>query len=308
VKNHFLVALDPYCTDLLPNPSPPSSQDDHSGPLDYQNNVDSSLFAAAVKRSPQQIWRTLKSGTSVSVETGNTLGLQVSAALRSLARPLYYKYLRATSDLFDEPPGDAHDGLNLLFPLHVRPEASTSVCARFYESDLETVRNIAFSLPHRARLYVKEHPGGAGRNRRGFYRELKALPGVHLLPAELRLSDHLLEFDALICLTGTAGFQALRLGIPVLLLGRTFYETYPGVTRIDAWPDIAPALDDLRPGAPKRSTDEPMKRHLKTCFVGNFNYLSQNAVTADNLDRLVRPIEMMLANGRATDVAATEAT
>ena len=46
--------------------------------------------------------------------------------------------------------------------MHFQPESSTSVNAMFYANQVETIQNLAFSLPLGTELYVKDHPNGIG--------------------------------------------------------------------------------------------------------------------------------------------------
>ena len=60
-----------------------------------------------------------------------------------------------------------------LYPLHMKPESSTSVLARHYCDDLAVIRNIAFNIPFGYKLYVKEHFVNYGNFPFSFYKELK---------------------------------------------------------------------------------------------------------------------------------------
>jgi capsule polysaccharide modification protein KpsS len=187
-----------------------------------------------------------------------------------------------------------------LFPLQYRPEASTLVHARYYNDDYETLRNIAFSLPMDARLLVKEHPAAIGVRDSHFYRRLKELPGVQLAAPDWPLREHLDAISAVVCLTSTLGFEALQAGLPVLMLGRAFYEDYPGVLRVQSWDQLFHALRELPKLTTRHPRPEILQRYANVCFEGRFNYMSRDSLEPDNIVQLAQPL-LQAVHGKAAE-------
>ena len=290
IPGHFSVSTDLYSAELLPNLAPTYANPD--GAPDYMKSAAVSLTAVArrfLRDGPTKLWRGLANCRTSSLEIGHGFELQYRALMREVGRRIYYR-TRIPRSLFSSLPDRDPSSLALVFPLHYRPEASTSVQARFYEDDVEIIRNIAFSQPHRCRLYVKEHPSAVGIRSRAFYDQIRDFPGVHIIAPETPLRFSLPHFDAIICLTSTAGFEALQIGLPVFLLGESFYGNYPGVTKVSSWAHLAQVLASLRPGASHRASADAMTHYLRHCFPGNFAYTLPEVLALENVDRLAAPI------------------
>jgi hypothetical protein len=136
-----------------------------------------------------------------------------------------------------------------LFPLHFQPEYSTLVLAPYSVNQLAVVRNVAISLPITHRLYVREHPAGLGMQPLSFYKELKKIPNVRLISPLASMHDLILGSDGVVTITGTAGWEALMLGKPVLTLGNVFYNVFGGVRKVKEPEKLAPAMGELQSGA-----------------------------------------------------------
>jgi hypothetical protein len=296
IPQHFVVALDRYGTKLLENPVAPSympSPDDLPDYMDKATSVAHRSLLRELQSAPTKLARSIASRTGSSIEIGNPTGHQIRALSRQLGRKLYHS-LFVRERFFDPLPEPDNGKVKILFPLQYRPEASTSMQARFYENDLETIRNIAFSLPYDAHLYVKEHPAAVGSHSRSFFRDVLSFPNTHLLGIQPALGQCLPRFDAMVCLTSTAGFEAIQEGVPVLLLGRVFYEDYPGVTRVESWDALAGELAKIKRRVHNSHRKEPMDRYLRTCFEGGFNYLDPRVLDPGNIEKLLEPIRIIL--------------
>jgi hypothetical protein len=125
-----------------------------------------------------------------------------------------------------------------LYPLHYHPESSTSVHARHYIDELNTITNIAFNLPFGKLLYVKDHPSAAGNPPIKFYTNLKKIPNVRLLNHELNIKNLIKKSEGIITLTSTVGFEALMYNKPVYVLGDVFYEFHPLCRKINSYEDL----------------------------------------------------------------------
>lgn len=121
----------------------------------------------------------------------------------------------------------------LLYPLHFHPESSTSILAGTWLNEYEVIRNIAFNLPEGMRLYVKDHASAWAYPDLTFYRRLRALPNVRLLPPDAPTKKLIRGSEAVITLTSTVGYEALLLQRRVFLYGEVFYSFHKGVVRVE---------------------------------------------------------------------------
>ena len=298
VGENFTIALDEFASELVENPAPQSLSANE--PPSYMNNPLSTLHQRSIRDELSGklslLVRSLRVRSDKSHEMGRTQILQIRAGLREIRRKFYFRWLVADAWFEPEPPDDSRH-LRFLFPLHFRPEASTSVQAAWFEDDLTTIRNLAFSLPHHAKLYVREHPSAIGIRSRNFYKTVLSYPNVVLIGIREPMAKVLSNVDAVVTLTSTVGFDALRRGLPVLLLGRVFYEDFPGVARLRGWDDLPSALATIV-DVPGPESGAALDRYSRYCFPGSFNYMDPNVALADNVQNLIKPLMTVLADGR----------
>lgn len=160
-------------------------------------------------------------------QIGNPLRTHLGLFRRNVARRLKTGRVRK---LYQQPVlGERF----LLYPLHFHPESSTSILAGAWLDEYEVIRNIAFNLPEGMRLYVKDHMSAWAFPTLDFYRRLRALPNVRLLPPEAPTKQLIGESEAVITLTSTVGYEALLLNKRVFLYGDVFYAFHKGVTRVE---------------------------------------------------------------------------
>jgi hypothetical protein len=122
-----------------------------------------------------------------------------------------------------QAPGYSPSGPFAYYPLHVDPEASTIVSAPMYTNQLAVVEALVKGLPLGMSLLVKEHVPMLGQRPPAFYARLKRMPGVKLIsPFENSVS--LIKRAAFTCvINGTAGWEAILLGKPVIVIGQPHY-------------------------------------------------------------------------------------
>ena len=132
---------------------------------------------------------------------------------------------------FDEcsrPP--AEDGMEYCsYFLHVEPEYSVAGLAFEFRDQLATIQSIAAMLPGHMRLYVKEHRPMLGLRPRSFYQALAAIPNVLLLTDDVASHEIVLGSRAVFTLTGTPGLEAMFYGIPAVVLGRIYFQSFHGI-------------------------------------------------------------------------------
>lgn len=125
-------------------------------------------------------------------------------------------------------------------PLHNQPEMSTQSLGGVFRDQVLAVEAMASVLPEGWRIYVKENPR-QGAYARGpmFFHRLSRIKGVQFVPSET--STHELSTRAKITATvaGTAGWEALRKGKPVVVFGGGWWRDFPGVFPWEPGMDLA---------------------------------------------------------------------
>lgn len=170
--------------------------------------------------------RHAKDSRTDAFQIGNPLITHLGLFRRNLARRMRAGRVRK---LYQDPV--AHERY-LLYPLHFHPESSTSILAGTYLNEYEVVRNIAFNLPEGVRLYVKDHISAWAYPTLDFYRRLRALPNVRLLPPDAPTKQLIKGSEAVITLTGTVGYEALLMQRRVFVFGEVFYGFHKGATQV----------------------------------------------------------------------------
>lgn len=107
----------------------------------------------------------------------------------------------------------------IYFPLHVDPEASTSVLAPMFTDQAAIIEAISKAMPVDMKLVVKEHFPMLGRRPRGFYDRIRKLPGVALVSPHQNSFELILRSSLVCVITGTAAWEAIVLKRPALLFG-----------------------------------------------------------------------------------------
>jgi hypothetical protein len=119
----------------------------------------------------------------------------------------------------------------VLFPLHYQPEATTLVQAPLYVDQIALLRDIAASLPVGYRLYVKEHVSSRGRRPLSYYQQIRKIPAVRMLGPDVDTFALIRDAAAIAVITGTAGWEGLMFGKPVVSFGHVFYNLHKSVYR-----------------------------------------------------------------------------
>jgi hypothetical protein len=288
IPQHFNVFLDAYGESLLKNHQTQSKGIDNSGGPDHMQNKALPLNQPGILK---KITRMFNVQGAKSLETGFTPNFQMHVYMKLLWRQ--WRYWRALRGNLFVDEVDFREKATLLFPLHYRPEASTSVLARYYENDYELLKNIAFSLPSHVQLVVKEHSAAVGIRGVDFYEKVLTLPNTILLHPDYSLAENLTKFDAVITLTSTVGFEALQEGLQVFVLGNCFYKNYPGVTRIESFAELEAGVRGVRRRENKKRP-EILEIYQKCCFPGRFNYMDAKILELNNIAKLLVPVRQVL--------------
>jgi hypothetical protein len=118
----------------------------------------------------------------------------------------------------------------IYFPLQLQPELTTSILGSKYADQLLALEHLAKLIPENWSIYAKENPKQTARQRDVFfYQRLLKIPKVHYLPLEYNSHKLIQESQFVSVVTGTAGWEAISGGKNVLVFGKEWYKTLPGV-------------------------------------------------------------------------------
>ena len=122
--------------------------------------------------------------------------------------------------------------------MHYHPESSTSVLAPSYTNEFNNILNISNNLPFGTYLYVKDHTNAVGVQSTDFYKKIQLLPAVKLVHHKVNIKNLIIKSKGVITINSTAGYEALMLGKPVILLGRVLYESFKNVYFVNNFSEI----------------------------------------------------------------------
>ncbi len=145
----------------------------------------------------------------------------------------------------------------LYLPLNFQPERTTSPQGDIFVDQIFMVEVVSAALPPDWVIYVKEHPsqwwlrsGTAYSCVRypGYYRRLASLPSVKLAPIHTNSFQLMKAAQAVVTATGTAGWEAILRGKPVLIFGYPWYRDFPGSFRVQDVQSCRAALGKIKAG------------------------------------------------------------
>ena len=108
----------------------------------------------------------------------------------------------------------------VFYPLHEEPESALTIGSPEYLNQFAAIMSIARDLPAGVLCVVKDTIHALGRRPRNFYAQLHEFKNVRLMHIAERGLEVVRKADAVVTITGTAGFEAAVLGVPVISLGR----------------------------------------------------------------------------------------
>ncbi len=136
-----------------------------------------------------------------------------------------YKYLNNIAGVENAAPNERY----VYFPLHLQPEMTTDALGHEYCDQLLAVEELLRRVPDDVFIYIKENPKQTAQMREeSFYRRMQALPNIRFLDREIDSINLIKNSEAVATITGTAGWEALQMGKPVITFGSAWYRALPG--------------------------------------------------------------------------------
>ncbi len=187
------------------------------------------------------------------------------------------------------------------FPLGVEPERSLTRDSPEFSHQGFALQCIAQNLPAGVLLAVKEHITAIGPRPDQFYKSLSLLPNVVLLDIMEPGLEVIRHSGLVATVTGTAGLEAVFMGVPVLSFGKhNIYKIVPHAHTITSWLDvenrIRDVLENREEGAGKRCRDgsrflRAMKEISVDCGETDFNQPIRPRLLASILDSLQETLQ-----------------
>lgn len=140
------------------------------------------------------------------------------------------------SVLFD--PSDI--GGYVYFPMHYQPELTTTPLGNESSDQFYVIRALSRSLPEGYKLVIKEHPsqfsrilfGEQGRHL-GCWKLVSDLNNVVLADISVPSMSLVQNANAVVTITGTAGWEAMVNGKPCFYFGGAWYQNFPQAIRVN---------------------------------------------------------------------------
>jgi len=156
-----------------------------------------------------------------------------------------------------------------LFFLQLQPERTTLPLAEDFENQYLAIKMISEALPKNMCLYVKEHPRQFDTNRLNlnrrhfrdllFYEDLMKLKNVKLLHLDANNTDVISNASYIFTGTGSVGWEALCLGVPVGIFGYAWYSGCAMCFTLASCEDILSMLEECRLLSKDKVIDEVYK-------------------------------------------------
>ena len=141
----------------------------------------------------------------------------------------------------------------VFFPLHFEPEATISYFVEFYMRQEYVINQIAHDLGQKQILVVKEHPQQPGMLLTKRFQRLKnQCPNILYLSSNISSYDMFKSTDLVVTLVGTAGYEAMILGIPTIVLGDVFFRACPSVTYCASFRELKDVIRNKKYNMPKK--------------------------------------------------------
>jgi len=126
-------------------------------------------------------------------------------------------------------------GNYIYFGLHTQPESSIDIQGKDHYNQLEFVKKLRMHTPSNLNIVVKIHPTDVDGKPLEYFRKFSEMPGVTLLNHHVDSQQLILNSEAVVTITGTAGIEAVCLKKSVYTFAPNYYNMYEGVHYCESW-------------------------------------------------------------------------
>lgn len=169
---------------------------------------------------------------------------------------------------FAKVPSDLAATKYIYFPMHLQPELTTATLGGVYCDQLKALRELSQKLPPGYKILAKENPKQTAFKRpTGYYRSLTQIPHVELVATNVSTVDLTKHSAAVATISGTAGWEALCLGKPVITFGVCWYRGFEGVYPFHTVDNLEYLLASNVERAPQEQAFERLVKSTIDCCV-----------------------------------------
>ena len=123
-------------------------------------------------------------------------------------------------------------------PLHLQPELTTDPLGGKYGDQALFIEMLRLKLPPDIAIVIKENPKQEFESRSQFFwQRLRRLPETYVVDPGVNTYFLLHQSAAVATITGTAGWEGVLAGKPVVVGGAAWYQDLPGVWQLDELPE-----------------------------------------------------------------------
>ena len=174
------------------------------------------------------------------------------------------------------------------FPLHLQPELTIDVFGDEFADQLSAVEALRRILPDNVHIYVKENPKQTLFAREDyFFKRLAAIPNTTYVNFNVDTYALIRNSLAVATVVGTAGWEAVQMGKPVITFGYAWYRSLPGIFEwqkgID-WQDVLSYEFD------KEKLEEALKEIVGYFYEGCVSTPYENLVENFNRSKNARKV------------------
>lgn len=239
----------------------------HGLEIKIDRKPESPFYTKTLRKRMNMLAFAKKAGWSLAKLAGRTLALQPL-----WNGPGYRKAILKFEELLSfhraqHLPASLYDAFDPTPPyvyvsLHMQPEMATDLLGGRYGDQLLLLEELSRALPDDFVVYTKEHPQQKMHMRDpSYFERLKMIPRVRYLRVDASPFDLIQGARAVGAVSGTAGWEALQMGKPVLCFGAAWYRGFPGVFEWRDGPEAAiqaalafePDLDALQAACDARA-------------------------------------------------------
>ncbi|MGB7287740.1 MAG: hypothetical protein WBC71_12480 [Salaquimonas sp.] len=118
------------------------------------------------------------------------------------------------------------------FPFHLQPEMTTDVLGGAFSDQALALEKLCRVVPENIAIVVKENPKQRSQMRsEAFFDRLSRRPNLIAVHRNTSSFELINKAKCVATVTGTAGWEALRMGKPVICFGHIYWNSLPGVFR-----------------------------------------------------------------------------
>ena len=176
-------------------------------------------------------------------------------------------------------------------------ERNMLVKSPLINNQIETIRQIAKSLPPNYKLFVKEHPHQIARGWREIreYKEVMDIPNVKFIHPSVPVDKLLKKCKIVICVGGSTGLEAAFYEKPTIVFSDVFYSYLASVKKVT---DIIKLPETIR---------DSLKMKVKSADLSSFvDFINENTFEFDQWKLSDGILKKFYKNGNLHDCEILE--